>query len=87
MSKRTISQDELDQFELDENGRLYWQGELVLTEVRLSLSRIANAAVILAASATFGLFLLSLLQAIGVIAPTSVTVLVASDFINAITRP
>lgn len=37
MARRTISIDELDGFELDENNRLYWKGTAVLLERRLSL--------------------------------------------------
>ena len=65
MPRKTISVEELDQFELDENGRIYWEGERVLTEVRLSVPTLVNIAVIVAAIGTFGTFLLTLLQLAG----------------------
>jgi len=37
MARRTISIDELDGFELDEAGRLYWRGKGVRLEQRISL--------------------------------------------------
>lgn len=60
--RRKISQDELDGFELDDTGQLYWQGGKVLTEVTLRLPKAANWAVIIAALSTFGLFAMGVLQ-------------------------
>jgi hypothetical protein len=37
MARRTISVDELDGFELDNNGQLYWRGKGVLLEQKISL--------------------------------------------------
>jgi hypothetical protein len=37
MSPRTISTDELDGFQIDENGRLYWRGKGVILEQKISL--------------------------------------------------
>ena len=77
MARRTIQQRELDGFEIDEdNGRLYWQGERVMTDVRLSLSKTANVAVVMAGIATFGIFMLGALQAVGVIKQSVPTVVI-----------
>ncbi len=62
MPRKTISLEKMDNFEVDDDGRLYWQGERVLTEVRLSLPRAVNIAVISAAAATVLTFLLGVLQ-------------------------
>ncbi|MEI5679554.1 MULTISPECIES: hypothetical protein [unclassified Mesorhizobium] len=37
MSLRTIGLDELNNFQLDEKGRLYWKGETVILEKKVSL--------------------------------------------------
>lgn len=34
MSLRTIGMEELNNFQLDESGRLYWKGETVILERR-----------------------------------------------------
>ena len=49
---RKISIDEMDQFQLDEHNRLYWQGSPVLLEQRLRLAPWVNVAVILGAVST-----------------------------------
>ena len=67
MAKRVISIDELDRLEIDEDGNLYWQGNRVLTEIRLSLPRLANVAIVLAGLGTFGLFMVAVGQAVGTI--------------------
>jgi len=37
MGLRTIGLDELDNFKLDDSGRLYWKGEAVILEKKVSL--------------------------------------------------
>ena len=74
MGRRIVSLDELDHFEMDEDGHLYWQGERVLTDVKLSLSTTANVAVILAAIGTLGGFLLLAGQAAGLIPSPTPTI-------------
>ncbi|MEO5322303.1 hypothetical protein PV773_03165 [Mesorhizobium sp. CC13] len=37
MSFQTISMEALDNFQLDEHGRLYWKGEAVILEKKLTL--------------------------------------------------
>ena len=51
MTLRTISIDEIDHFNLDENGRLYWKGEAVILEKRL---RLETYQIVLATLATGG---------------------------------
>ena len=46
MARRTIGLDELDHFELDDDGRLYWKGEQVVLEQRLNIPIAVNIAVI-----------------------------------------
>ena len=65
MARRTVSLDELDKFETDDNDRLYWKGAAVVTELRLSLSWWTGTAVIFAAISTFGMFMIMGLQATG----------------------
>lgn len=52
MSRRTISIDELDGFELDDNGKLYWRGLGVIMEQKVSLRWIELTLAIMAAIAT-----------------------------------
>jgi hypothetical protein len=42
MGRTKITPAQLDHFELDERGRLYWQGEPVVTDQRLALSKWQN---------------------------------------------
>ena len=63
-TRRTISLDELDHFQIDADRILYWDGELVQTMAKYSLSwwqqaalLAGSAAAIIAAAATVGLFL------------------------------
>ena len=75
MARRILGIDQQNSFEVDDDGRLYWQGERVLTEVKLSLPWVVNAAVIVASLATAGTFVLTGLQTAGVLAPpTAITV-------------
>lgn len=81
MARRPITLGAMGDFEIDDDGKLYWQGERVLTDVRLSLSRPANAAVIVAATA--GLFGIAVLQAVGALPPpTAITVVIDRSIIE-----
>jgi hypothetical protein len=51
MAPRTISQNELDGFQLDDDGRLYWRGKGVLLERRITLR---GFELVLATIAAFG---------------------------------
>lgn len=42
MGRSKITPAQLDNFELDERGRLYWHGEPVITDARLALSKRQN---------------------------------------------
>lgn len=44
MGRTKITPAQLDHFELDERGRLYWHSEPVVTDARLALSRWQNIA-------------------------------------------
>lgn len=37
MGLRTIGMDELDNFKIDDDGKLYWKGEAVILEKKVSL--------------------------------------------------
>lgn len=37
MARKTISQDQLDGFEIDESDQLFWRGKAVVLERRLTL--------------------------------------------------
>ncbi len=39
MARRTIHQEELDGFKIDDDGRLYWQDQKVVTEMMLKLPK------------------------------------------------
>lgn len=54
MALRTISLDELNNFQLDEDGRLFWKGETVILEKKLSLE---TYQVVLLALGTIGALL------------------------------
>jgi hypothetical protein len=56
MTRRTISLDELDGFEIDEaTGHLYWRDQRVKTEARFSLSTWQRiGAILVTASAIVG---------------------------------
>lgn len=42
MTRRKITPDHLDHLELDERGRIYWQGEPIVTDSRLALTKWQN---------------------------------------------
>jgi hypothetical protein len=44
--RRTVSLDELDHFEQDDKGQLYWKGKRIVVEQRLIISWWVNAAII-----------------------------------------
>ncbi len=46
---RTISIDELDGFQIDDNGRLYWRGKGVVLEQRITLRGIELGLAVVAA--------------------------------------
>ncbi len=62
---RTITQDELDNFQVDEWNRLYWRQKPVLLEQRVSLGWMINTAVIVGGFSTLVLAVLGLLQFVG----------------------
>jgi hypothetical protein len=51
LALRPIGQDELDNFQFDESGRLHWNGEAVLLEKRI---RLETYQIVLASVATAG---------------------------------
>jgi hypothetical protein len=51
MAPRTISIDELDGLQIDDDGRLYWRGRSVLLERRITLR---GFELFLASAAAFG---------------------------------
>ncbi|TBZ07596.1 hypothetical protein [Rhizobium leguminosarum] len=53
MALRPIGQDELDNFQFDENGRLHWKGQTVLLEKRI---RLETYQIVLATLAAVGAF-------------------------------
>jgi hypothetical protein len=58
MAVRTIGIDELDGFQLDEAGQLYWRGQAVVLRQRITLGtwELAVAAVASAAAAVGAIF-------------------------------
>lgn len=54
---------------IDERGRLYWNGEFVITEQRVSLSWWISLAIVLGGLSTFAIALLSILAYINALAP------------------
>ena len=54
MTRRTISIDELDKFQIDENGQLFWGERAVLLERRITLK---GWELFIAASAAIGALL------------------------------
>jgi hypothetical protein len=50
---RTISIDELDGFQIDDNGRLYWHGKGVVLEQRITLRGIELGLAFVAAIGAF----------------------------------
>jgi hypothetical protein len=60
--RRTISLDELNNFELDDNGRLYWLGNQVILEQRLVISRWVNVSIVATGIATVALAAFSALS-------------------------
>ena len=52
MALKPVGQDNLDHFEEDEEGRLYWRGALIVMEQRLIVPDAVNYSVIGAAIAT-----------------------------------
>lgn len=65
MARRPIALGDMKEFELDDDGRLYWQGDRVLTEVRLAIPKAVSIAAIAAGFSTVGIFLLAAAQALG----------------------
>ncbi|OBQ72384.1 hypothetical protein [Mesorhizobium loti] len=64
MAPRTIGQDELDGFQIDDDGRLYWRGKGVLLDHRVTLrgfelvlATIASIGALLAGIHPFGVTL------------------------------
>ena len=87
MGRRILGLDQHDSFEIDDDGRLYWQGERVLTEVRLTLPWAVNVAVIVASLATAGSFAITALQVAGMLAPPiAVTVVIDKSVIDLTSR-
>ncbi len=56
-----VSLDDLDQFETDEDGLLYWKGKKVVVERRLVIAWWVNAAIIVAGIAAAVSAIVSLL--------------------------
>jgi hypothetical protein len=54
MAPRTISIDEMDGFEIDDDGRLYWRGKGVVLEQRITLK---GFELVLASAAALGALL------------------------------
>lgn len=52
MTRRTIRQVELDKFEVDEAGRLYWTGQQVVLEQKISLKRTEMVLAVIVAAST-----------------------------------
>ncbi len=50
--RRTITMEELDHFEVDESGQIYWKGTRIITEQRLTLPLAVNVAAVAAGIAT-----------------------------------
>jgi hypothetical protein len=50
--RRELSLDELHEFEIDRDGRLYWRGKPVVTEQRISLRWIEMLLAIVVAAST-----------------------------------
>ena len=50
--RKTITIEQLDLFEVDDDGRLYWKGAEVIMEHRLVVPKAVNYSVIGAGSAT-----------------------------------
>lgn len=71
MTRRAIRWKDFatNRLEIGDDNRLYWDGELIMTSVRLSLPWWVNIAAIIAALSTFGIFLLGTFQAAGLIPP------------------
>jgi hypothetical protein len=59
--RRTISLDELDHFQIDDERMLYWDGEPVITMSKFSLPWWVNGAALAVALSTVGTFVLDLL--------------------------
>jgi hypothetical protein len=56
---RSISIDEMEQMQLDENNRLYWKGRPVVTEERVTFSILVNLSIIATGVATSVIAILS----------------------------
>jgi len=61
-SRHPIQSNEIGKLEVDSDNRLWWDGKLVMTEVRLSLPWAVNVAAILAAGATIVSAIVALLS-------------------------
>jgi hypothetical protein len=69
MTLRTIGQDELDHFQIDDVGRLYWKGEQVITEVTLQLPTWVDIALAVGGAAAGVMAIIAILERIGVLSP------------------
>jgi len=59
--RRTVSLDELDHFEIDEDQQLFWEGKPVMTLTTYSIPWWAQAIAIGAGLSTIGLFVIGVI--------------------------
>lgn len=64
--RHPITYGDIARLEIDDANRLYWDGSPVMMDVKFSLPWWVNALVIAAGGSTFGMFVLLLLQYLGI---------------------
>ena len=62
VKRRVLSLDEHDKIEIDDDNRLYWDGELIVTTTKFSFPWWINLAAIATAFAVVGHFILAVVQ-------------------------
>ena len=59
--RRTLSIDDMDHFQIDDDRQIYWEGEPIVTMSKFALPWWVNWSAVAVAASTVGIFILELL--------------------------